>query len=357
MQAGTANSPVALPRRIIKSIFGSYLLVVLIAVVAAGSLVSPFFLTTRNIENVITFSAVFSVLAIGQFFVVVTGGIDLSVGSVACLTTVVAAVMMEAGYPTIAAVIAAILVATGCGVINGVVIVKAQITPFIATLAMLSIARGAAYLVQVGSLIQIQDQTFLDALAGRTGPLPNPVIYFVVIMLIAAFVMRSTTFGRRLYAIGGNAEAARLSGLPVTRTLLMAYAVSGLLAGVAGLILAGQLRLGSSLLARGYELDSIAAVVVGGTSLFGGTGDPIGAVIGGLIIGTIANIMNLVGVPSEPQLVVKGVLILVAVFFIGGDGGGRIRRTIIGRLQGRRSSTGQGPADDVSTIVSRTDGG
>jgi ribose transport system permease protein len=145
--------------------------------------------------------------------------------------------------------------------------------------------------------------------------------------------MRFTSFGRRLYAIGGNREAARLSGLPVNRDLVCAYAIAGLLAGLAGLMLAGQLSQGSSLVGQGYELDSIAAAVVGGAALMGGTGGPVTAVIGGLLIGTISNIMNLAGVQSEPQLVIKGGLILVAVFLTGGAGvqrigawGARLRR-------------------------------
>jgi ribose transport system permease protein len=162
------------------------------------------------------------------------------------------------------------------------------------------------------------------------------VIIFLVIMAVAAFVMNNTTFGRELYAIGGNREAARLSGLPLTRDLLLAYATSGLLAGLAGLMLAAQLLEGSSLIGKGYELDSIAAVVVGGASLFGGSGDPIRAVIGGLIIATILNIMNLVGIQSQPQLVIKGLVILVAVFFSSGDGPRRLVRSL-GSLVRRRA--------------------
>jgi ribose transport system permease protein len=329
----------------VRSVLGNYLVVVLLATVVVGTFASPYFLTVRNIENVLTFSAIVSVLAVGQFFVVVTGGIDLSVGSIAALTTVVAAVMLQAGYPTLLAVGAAVLVAGAAGGVNGVMVVKARITPFVATLAMMSIARGVAYMIQVGSLISITDEGFIGFFAGKTGPIPNPVIIFVVVMLVAAFAMRYTTFGRRLYAIGGNPEAARLSGLPVSLTLGLAYTLCGLLAGVAGLILAGQLQQGSSLLGVGYELDSIAAVVVGGASLAGGTGDPIGAVMGGLIIGTIGNIMNLVGIPSEPQLIVKGLLILVAVFFITSDGSNRIRQTI---TRYRRAVARRAPASDAS---------
>jgi ribose transport system permease protein len=300
-------------------VLSNYLLWVLIGTFVLGSLSSPYFMTARNIWNVLTFAAVVSVIAVGQFLVVVTGGIDLSVGSVAALTTVIAAVVMKAGYPAALAAILGLLVAGICGAINGALVVKARITPFVATLAMMSIARGISYMAQEGSLISITDDNFVGWFAGKIGPVPTPVIIFLLVMLVAAYVMRETTFGRRLYAIGGNREAARLSGLPVAQCVFSVYLLGGLLSGLAGLILAAQLTQGSSLLAQGYELDSIAAVVVGGASLAGGTGTPVGAVGGGLIIAMLGNIMNLLQLGSEPQMVVKGILIIIAVMFITGD--------------------------------------
>jgi ribose transport system permease protein len=260
--------------------------------------------------------------------VIVTRGIDLSVGSVAALATVLIAILLENGQPALLAIALTLAACGFVGLINGLVVVYAGITPFIATLAMLSIARGVAFIIQVGTLIAISNQGFMDAFAGNVLGIPSPVIIFLVVMLVAAFVMQFTTFGRQLYAIGGNPEAARLSGLPVNRNLTAAYVTSGVLAGVAGLMLAAQLSQGSSLIGQGYELNSIAAAVVGGTSLFGGTGNPISAVIGGLIIGTISNIMNLVGIQSEPQLVILGVVILVAVFFTSGSGPRRLVRAV-----------------------------
>jgi ribose transport system permease protein len=325
-------------KRNIRSFFTSYLLIVLVATVILGKIASPYFLTVRNVENVLSFAAVVSVIAVGQFFVIVTGGIDLSVGSIAALTTVIAAVMMKAGYSAAVASIAALIAASIAGGISGMLVIKARITPFIATLAMMSIARGASYLVQVGSLISITDTRFIWFFSGSVGPMPNPVMLFVIIMLVAAFFMRFTTFGRRLYAIGGNPEAARLSGLPVNKSVFSVYLLSGLLSGFGGLILAAQLTQGSSLLATGYELDTIAAVVVGGAALAGGTGTPIGAVVGGLIIAIIGNIMNLMTIPSEPQLIVKGVLILAAVILIGRK---RERRTSLRRTKRSEEDSGR----------------
>jgi ribose transport system permease protein len=207
-----------------------------------------------------------------------------------------------------------------CGVFSGALVVYAKITPFIATLGVMGIAQGLAYLVQNGTLVVISNQNFLHFFTGNLLGIPKPVLIFVAIAAVFGAVMRWTAFGRQLYAIGGNAEAARLSGLPVKRNKLAAYCLSGMLASVAGLMLAAQLAEGNSLLGRGLELDAIAAAVVGGASLFGGLGSPVAAVLGGLLIGTITNIMDLRSVQAEPQLIIKGLLILLAVYFTSGAG-------------------------------------
>ncbi len=328
-QPDAARSADRQPREVIsRALSKMYLFVVFAIIIIIGGLVSPYFLSVRNLVNIITAASITSVLAVGQFFVIVTGGIDLSVGSLAALATVISAIILSNQQSPALAIVATLLICGGVGFMNGLIVVYAGITPFIATLAMLSIVEGFSYIIQTGELIQISDKNFASLFAGSFGPIPAPVIIFLVIMGVAAFVMNNTTFGRELYAIGGNREAARLSGLPLTRDLLLAYAISGLLAGLTGLMLAAQLLQGSSLIGKGYELDSIAAVVVGGASLFGGSGDPIRAVIGGLIIATILNIMNLVGIQSQPQLVIKGLVILVAVFFSSGDGPRRLIRSI-----------------------------
>ncbi len=315
----------------------SYLALVLLAIIVVGFIASPNFITPRNANNVITFSAITSVLAVGQFFVILTGGIDLSVGSVVALSTVVCSLLLKSGQPAVSAALLALLVCAGVGFINGTMIVGLRIAPFIATLATLSMAEGLSYIIQSTSLIQITNNGFVNFFsAGNVAGLPNPDIIFLLVMFGAAFVSRYTTFGRGLYAIGGNSEAARLSGLPVSRHLLVTYTLSGALAGLAGLLAAAQLLEGSSLIGQGYELDAIAAVVVGGASLFGGKGDPISAVIGGFIIEIIINIMNLVGISSEPQLVIKGAVIVLAVFLSSAQGVTRIQ-TGLANLFGRRT--------------------
>lgn len=325
----------------------AYLLAGLAAVVAIGAALSPYFFTARNFSNVLVTGSVISILAVGQFMVIVTAGIDLSVGSVAALASVIAAVLLEHGWPAALVVVVTLACCGLAGVISGSLVVFGRITPFIATLAMLSIAEGVAFLIQHGTLIVITNQSFIQFFAGKHFGVQSPVLIFVAVTIIFAVIMRWTVFGRQLYAIGGNAEAARLSGLPVRRNLVAAYTISGVLAGLAGLVLAAQLSEGNSLLAQGYELNAIAAAVVGGASLFGGVGSPIAAVLGGLLIGVISDIMNLRSIQAEPQLIIQGLLILVAVYFTsggGGDLGARLRMLAIGR---GRTRDGAGPGADA----------
>jgi len=328
-----------------RRVFGkSYLLVVLLVIVAVGAMMSPNFLTVRNAGNVVAFSSIIALLAVGQFYVILTGGIDLSVGAVLAMSTVVAALLLRTEMNAVPACILTLAACGIVGLINGLLIVWLGITPFIATLAMMSMVQGFSYIIQSTSLIGIDNDLFITMFSdGRVFSVASPVLIFVVITIIAAFCSRYTTFGRRLYAIGGNREAARLSGLPVARDLLVTYAVSGLLAGLAGLLAAAQLMQGSSLIGRGYELDAIAAVVVGGASLMGGKGDPLSAVIGVFVLATIVNIMNLVGISSEPQLVIKGAVIVAAVFLSSAGGVARISAAF-GRLRGsRKGSVGDKP--------------
>jgi len=336
----TAPAPRSAVRDAVRRILPkSYLLLVLIAIIIIGYYASADFLTLRNAENVIAAASIVAVLAVGQFFVILTGGIDLSVGSILAMSTVIAALTLQAGMAAGLSIAFTLFCCGIAGLINGLLVVWLRIPPFIATLAMMSAVKGFSYIIQSTSLIQITNNTFIDLFArGTTLGLQNPTLIFLVVMIIAALVAKFTTFGRSLYAIGGNPEAARLSGLPVGRNLIITYTLSGLLAGLAGLIAAAQLRQGSSLIGVGYELDAIAAVVVGGASLMGGKGDPISAVIGVFVLATIINIMNLVGISSEPQLVIKGAVIVIAVFLSSAGGVQRISgffRKVFGRRTAR----------------------
>lgn len=314
----------------------SYLILVLVAIIIIGYYVSADFLTIRNAENVIAAASIVAVLAVGQYFVILTGGIDLSVGSTMAMSTVIIALTLQTGMSAGLSVAFTLGACAAAGFINGLLVVWLRIPPFIATLAMMSAIKGFSYIIQSTSLIQIMDQQFIATFArGNILGVRNPVLIFIVVTILAALIAKYTTFGRSLYAIGGNPEAARLSGLPVARNLLITYSVSGFLAGLAGLIAAAQLQQGSSLIGVGYELDAIAAVVVGGASLMGGKGDPISAVIGVFVLATIINVMNLVGISSEPQLVIKGAVIVIAVFLSSAGGVQRISN-FFGSRFGRR---------------------
>ena len=331
-QVAAGSTVVALLRTALPK---SYLLLVLVAIIVIGAIISPNFMSARNAVNVISFSCIFAILAVGQFYVILTGGIDLSVGSVLALSTVVAALSMRAGMDGYLAAVVTLLACALVGLSNGLLVVWLRIPPFIATLAMMSVVQGVSYIIQSTSLIAIANDQFVNLFSdGTVAGIPSPVAIMLAVTIVAAFCSRFTTFGRRLYAIGGNSEAARLSGLPVSRDLLITYTLSSLLAGLAGLLAAAQLLQGSSLIGRGYELDAIAAVVVGGASLFGGQGDPISSVIGVFVLATIINIMNLAGISSEPQLVIKGAVIVLAVFLSSAGGVDRIS-AVMSHLLGR----------------------
>ncbi|MFB8248142.1 substrate-binding domain-containing protein [Streptomyces sp. NPDC055952] len=290
-------------------------LTALIVLVVAMSALSGDFLTADNLLNVGVQAAVTAVLAFGVTFVIVSAGIDLSVGSVAALSaTVLAWSATSAGVPVFLAVLLAIATGVVCGLVNGVLISYGKLPPFIATLAMLSVARGLSLVISEGSPIAFPDSVshLGDTLGGW---LPVPVLVMIVMGLIAAFVLGRTYIGRSMYAIGGNEEAARLSGLRVKRQKLAIYAFSGVFAAVAGVVLAARLSSAQPQAADGYELDAIAAVVIGGASLAGGTGKASGTLIGALILAVLRNGLNLLNVSAFWQQVVIGVVIALAVLF------------------------------------------
>ncbi|MGA5357327.1 substrate-binding domain-containing protein [Streptomyces purpurascens] len=288
-------------------------LTALIVLVIAMSALSGDFLTTDNLLNVGVQAAVTAILAFGVTFVIVSAGIDLSVGSVAALSaTVLAWTATSAGVPVVVAVLLAIATGIACGLVNGILISYGKLPPFIATLAMLSVARGLSLVISEGSPIALPDSVshLGDTLGGW---LPVPVLVMAVMGLIAAFVLGRTYIGRSMYAIGGNEEAARLSGLRVKKQKLAIYALSGVFAAVAGVVLAARLSSAQPQAADGYELDAIAAVVIGGASLAGGTGKASGTLIGALILAVLRNGLNLLNVSAFWQQVVIGVVIALAV--------------------------------------------
>ncbi|WP_103534431.1 substrate-binding domain-containing protein [Streptomyces sp. SM11] len=307
--AGTGGG-VSVIRRVLLDNGALSALVVLVVVM---SLLSGDFLTTQNLLNVGVQAAVTAILAFGVTFVIVSAGIDLSVGSVAALSaTVLAWSATSAGVPVVLAVVLAIATGIACGFVNGALVSYGRLPPFIATLAMLSIARGLSLVISQGSPIAFPESVSRlgDTLGGW---LPVPVLVMIAMGLITAIVLGRTFIGRSMYAIGGNEEAARLSGLRVKRQKIVIYALSGLFAAVAGIVLASRLVSAQPQAAQGYELDAIAAVVIGGASLAGGVGKASGTLIGALILAVLRNGLNLLSVSAFWQQVVIGVVIALAV--------------------------------------------
>ncbi|PJN02741.1 transporter [Streptomyces sp. CB01201] len=285
----------------------------LVVLVAALALLSGDFLTTQNLLNVGVQAAVTAILAFGVTFVIVSAGIDLSVGSVAALSaTVLAWSATSEGVPVWLAVLMAVATGIACGLVNGVLVSYGKLPPFIATLAMLSVGRGLSLVISQGSPIAFPDSVshLGDTLGGW---LPVPVLVMIGAGLLTALVLSRSYIGRSMYAIGGNEEAARLSGLRVKRQKLVIYALSGLFAAVAGIVLASRLSSAQPQAAQGYELDAIAAVVIGGASLSGGVGKASGTLIGALILAVLRNGLNLLSVSAFWQQVVIGVVIALAV--------------------------------------------
>lgn len=287
-------------------------LVGLVLVALVMFIATPKFLTTQNLLNVGVQAAVTAILAFGMTFVIVTAGIDLSVGSVAALSAICAGwAVTTGGMPGWLALVVGPLVGLLAGAVSGVAVAYGKLPAFIATLAMLSIARGLTLVVSGGRPIEMP--AAVTWLGANIGPVPVPIVVMIVAALITSFVLTRTVFGRSLYAIGGNEEAARLAGLPVRRTTAAVYALSGLFAAIAGLVLAGRLASAQPQAAAGYELDAIAAVVIGGASLSGGVGKASGTLIGALVLAVIRNGLNLLNVTAFWQQVVIGLVIALAV--------------------------------------------
>ncbi len=298
------------------------ILIALVVVCIGLTVLNEYFLTTRNIVNVLRQTSINGILAIGLTFVILARGIDLSVGSVVALAGVVAASLATTSstaavaggpYPVALALVAGIAVGAACGAVSGAVVARFNVPAFVATLGMLSAARGLTLLYSDGRPVPALTDGFRYIGNGDLWGVPMPVVLFALVFVVAWWTLTQTRFGRHVYAAGGNPHAATVSGINVGRIRFAVFAISGGLAGLAGMILAA--RTGSALPQAGvaYELDAIAAVVIGGTSLAGGVGRVTGTVIGALLIGVVNNGLDLMGVESYYQLVIKGVLIVAAV--------------------------------------------
>lgn len=298
------------PKLILKKhgIFVGFVVIVIIL-----SIVSPTFLRPANLLNVVRQTSIHGIMAVGMTFVILTAGIDLSVGSVLALTGVLCASFEHNNLPLLLILPVTLLIGSAIGLMNGLVITKGKVTPFVVTLGMMSITRGLAHIYTNGQPISSFGKSFRYIGAGNILDIPIPIIIFLLTVVIAAIILKHTRLGRYTYAIGGNEEAVRLSGINVDRYKAIAYIICGMTAALSAIVLTSRLNAGESIAGTGYELDVIASVVIGGTSLMGGRGGVWGTLIGALIIGTINNGMNLLGISSYYQLVVKGAIIVGAV--------------------------------------------
>ncbi len=300
-------------------------LIFLIVFWIALGLASPDFLTPSNILNVALQTSVLAIVAMGMTFAMLSNGIDLSVGSVVALSSALAAGLAAQantlprgayagqGLPAILALLLPLLVGGALGAVNGGLIVRGRIPPFVATLAMLAAARGLTLVYTGGYVIPATDPVLTFFGAGSIGPIPTPVILMIVLFSGLWYLLAQTRFGLHLYAVGGNLETARLAGVRVGLVKLSAYLISGLMAAIGGIILMGRLNSAQPNLAVGFELDAIAASVIGGTSLFGGVGTLQGTIIGAFIMGTLSNGLNLLSVDPYLQQVIKGGVFMLAV--------------------------------------------
>lgn len=290
------------------------IMVVFVLEIILCTFLSDRFLSSGNILNILRQIAMTGILAIGMTFVCITGGIDLSVGAIIAMVTVfTASVVTDTGSIPLA-MLAGVISGSAIGLLNGAGIAFGKMPPFVMTLGTTSIARGIAYLYTNGMPISIRDRSFTSIGNGMLfGKIPLAAIYFVVLLIIGYLLLSKTVFGRHVYSVGSNKEATRLSGISVKRTLFSVYAMSGFLAGIAGVLYASQMGIGTPIAGEGYELTAISAVFVGGASVTGGSGTMWGTFFGAAIIGVLNNIMNLTGVNTYLQTLLSGVIIIVAV--------------------------------------------
>ena len=307
---------ISLSPRLLFERYGIYIFLVLLVIIA--SIISPEFFNPQNLKDILNQSAALGIVALGQTFVILIGGggLDLSVGSVMATVAVIMAHNTEGENALFFPVLGVcVLFGLIVGLANGILITKRKVQPFMATLGMMIIIQGIRFLytkgMPKGNFPPIQ--RFLGT--GDVGPIPASILSLIIMLIIAWFVLRKTTFGRKIYAIGGNIQTARLCGYNIDLVIIGVYMISGFMATVAGVYLGGWIGISDNWVGKGYELDSIAAVVMGGTTFEGGRGGVVGTIVGVLIVMMLFNIVLLIGLPVQAQYIVKGVVIILATSF------------------------------------------
>ncbi|MBS5144620.1 MAG: ABC transporter permease [Butyricicoccus pullicaecorum] len=301
-------------KRSVKSLIGEYFIfVIFITLVIVLTCLKPSFIQPSNIVNILKQASINGILSFGMMFVIIAGGFDMSVGSTVAFTGIVAALLGQGQYPLIVPLTAAMLAGLAVGVINGVGVSIGDLPPFIMTLGTMTAVRGLALLLCNGKPITGISQEYRAVAAQSFFGVPMLAVFLVIVIAICSFVLAKTVYGRRVYACGGNLQAARVSGINTTWIRISTFAIAGLLAGLCGFLMTSRVTIGQPTAAESYEMDAITACVVGGVSMSGGVGKPWGVVVGCLLITVIANGLDIMGVSSHWQRIVKGAIIVLAV--------------------------------------------
>ena len=288
----------------IKGLISEYFIfLIFIALVVVLTCLKPSFIAPTNLVNILKQASINGILAFGMMFVIIAGGFDMSVGSTVAFTGILAALLGKGDLPLIVPLVVAMLAGLAVGMVNGIGVAIGDLPPFIMTLGSMTAVRGLALLTSNGKAVAA------SSIAG----IPMLSVFLVIVIIICAFVLSKTVYGRRVYACGGNLQAARVSGINTTAIRISTFAIAGLLAGLCGFLMTSRVTIGQPTAAESYEMDAITACVVGGVSMTGGVGKPWGVVIGCLLITVIANGLDIMGVSSHWQKIVKGVIIVVAV--------------------------------------------
>lgn len=299
-------------KKVLDFCLSNFVIIAFVVLFVASCFLSPAFLTKNNLMSVLIQNSIYAINAIGMLIIIITGGIDLSTGAFVCVTVCLTAGLVQGGHG-LTSVFIVLGLSLLLGACSGIMVAFLDIAPFIATLAMTTILKGSAYIYQTGQNRRI-DGTFLpNWVKGTTIGIPNPVLVMIVVFLVFLFVLNRTRYGRGIYAIGGNTETARLAGINVKGYLVLSYMLGGLCFAISGVLLCGRLGMGTATVGDGYEMDAIASVVIGGASMSGGSGSITKTIIGAMLMGVLYNIMNLMGIASYPQMIVKGVVIILAV--------------------------------------------
>ena len=303
----------------VKQIFSSNLIVLLCVIIVLSvilTILSDYFFQVDNLKNIMQQCTIYGLLGIGMTFVILTGGIDLSVGSALAFSGVVLGMCLKGGAPLPAAILVCVVIGIACGMLNGSLVTLAKVPPFIATMGTLMIFRGMALVVTMGQAITGFDKDLIFIGSGELGGIiPVSFLLFIIALVIAYFVLEHTKFGRYLYVLGGNSEAARLSGIRVNLDKFLAYAICGACAAVASIVMAGRLNSAQPIAADGYELDAIATATLGGVSMSGGSGSIWGTFLGAITLTIVRNGMNLLNVHTYWQKIIIGAIIIIAVMF------------------------------------------